>query len=323
MGKYIKRFRNHAEYEAYTASTEFVKPNVSSCINGADVHYTSKPHDYSKDYLTFEALENGTFQFTNDISYSLDNGNTWTELSANTDSPIVTANKKIRWKGELIPIVHEDKTQVGGIGVFSSTSRFNVEGNPMSLLYGDNFKGQTDLTGKHSAFYRLFYSCSNLINAEHLSLPATILAEQCYSSMFNSCTNLVTAPQLPATTLANYCYGWMFENCTSLATAPQLSATTLANYCYAGMFNGCTSLTTAPQLSATTLANGCYNYMFNGCTHLTSITCLATDISATSCTTKWLSGVAASGTFTKAASMESWTTGGSGIPSNWTVVDAQ
>ncbi len=61
--------------------------------------------------------------------------------------------------------------------------------------------------------------------------------------------------------------------------------------------------------------------MFLGCTNLNSVTCLATNISASSCTTDWLSGVAATGTFTKAASMTSWSSGASGIPSGWTVAD--
>jgi hypothetical protein len=61
--------------------------------------------------------------------------------------------------------------------------------------------------------------------------------------------------------------------------------------------------------------------MFNGCSNLNSITCLATDISASNCTTNWVDGVAASGTFTKAASMSSWATGVSSIPRNWTVQD--
>lgn len=60
--------------------------------------------------------------------------------------------------------------------------------------------------------------------------------------------------------------------------------------------------------------------MFNGCTNLNSVTCLATDISATDCTKDWLDGVAATGTFTKAASMTGWTIdSASGIPTGWTV----
>ena len=140
--------------------------------------------------------------------------------------------------------------------------------------------------------------------------------------MFNGCTSLTTAPELPATTLTNYCYRSMFNGCTSLVTAPELPATTLAESCYANMFEGCTNLTTAPNLPATTLTQGCYWEMFGGCTSLNSITCLATDISASRCTNVWVTNVAANGTFTKASSMTSWTTGVSGIPDNWAIQDA-
>jgi hypothetical protein len=61
--------------------------------------------------------------------------------------------------------------------------------------------------------------------------------------------------------------------------------------------------------------------MFLACSNLNSITCLATDISASNCTKDWVLGVAANGTFTKAASMTSWASGFNGIPNNWTVVD--
>ena len=114
----------------------------------------------------------------------------------------------------------------------------------------------------------------------------------------------------------------MFRGCTNLTTASELPATILASYCYQYMFYGCTSLTTAPDLPATTLANYCYSYMFNGCKKLNSLTCIATDISATNCTYNWVSGVASSGTFIKAKTITSWTTGASGIPRGWTVQNA-
>lgn len=110
------------------------------------MHYN--PWTYAEAYLTFVALEDGTFQLsTNTISYSLDNGETWTELAANTASPTITAGNKIMWKGELIP------SSGAGVGIFSATGNFDVQGNVMSLLFGDNYKGQTDLTGKNYAFY--------------------------------------------------------------------------------------------------------------------------------------------------------------------------
>lgn len=121
--------------------------------------------------------------------------------------------------------------------------------------------------------------------------------------------------------MVNYQFKNLFNECIYLTSAEHLGlpATTLTEGCYERMFRNCASLTTAPELPATTLAQGCYQNMFNGCTSLNNIKCLATNISASDCTTSWVSGVAASGTFVKAASMTSWTTGDNGIPTGWTV----
>lgn len=253
------------------------------------------PHDYSLDYLTFTATESGTFKFIYNTSepfeYSLDDGETWEYYESGMDSPTVNAGEKIMWKALILGF-----NDSNGIGTFSSTGAFTVEGNIMSLLYYDLFVGETDLTHYNRAFMYLFSGCTGITSAENLILPATTLTTACYRQMFDGCTNLTTAPALPATTLASFCYHAMFRNCTSL--------------------------TTAPELPATTLAESCYNTMFRGCTNLNNITCLAIDISASSCLTAWVRDVqTTSGTFTKASSMSSWTTGYNGIPTNWTVVD--
>lgn len=196
------------------------------------------------------------------------------------------------------------------------------------VCYYQMFKGCTALTTApelpaltlaQNCYSSMFYGCTSLTTAP--TLPATILKQACYQEMFQGCTGLTSAPALPATTLANYCYQSMFSGCVGLITAPALPATTLVGYCYQNMFKGCTGLTTAPELPATTLATSCYSSMFQGCTSLNYIKCLATDISATKCLTYWVSGVASTGTFVKDATMTGWTTGTSGIPSGWTVVD--
>ena len=140
-------------------------------------------------------------------------------------------------------------------------------------------------------YSKMFLRCTSLASAP--VLPATTLANGCYLAMFNGCSALTTAPELPATTLAERCYDAMFFECTSLTTAPELPATTLATRCYDGMFRGCTSLTTA-VLPAKTLVAGCYMMMFWDCTNLSNLTMLATEVSAgddetkTSCTDMWL-----------------------------------
>ena len=119
-------------------------------------------------------------------------------------------------------------------------------------------------------------------------------------------------------------FALLFTNCTTLTDASNLilPATTLQNRCYFRMFYGCTNLTKAPILPAETLAKRCYTQMFYDCSNLNYIECLATNISAENCVSYWVSGVSATGTFTKAASMTSWPSGISGIPSGWTVQDA-
>ena len=250
---------------------------VSSIYLGSNKLWPA--HDYSKDYLTFEAIEDATFKFTkNSLQYSLDDGSTWTTLAANTATPTVLAGNKILWKQTgLTP-------SSSGIGIFSATGNFEASGNIMSLYYGDGFVGQNNLTGKNYAFRSLFNGNGMLINVKNLILPATTLSTYCYHQMFYGCSSLTTPPIiLPATILSTYCYYQMFANCSSLTTAPELPATTLADHCYFYMFTSCSSLTTAPELAATTLAKSCYYAMFGSCSSLTTAPELPATTLATNC----------------------------------------
>ena len=96
--------------------------------------------------------------------------------------------------------------------------------------------------------------------------------------------------------------------------------------CYKGMFKGCTSLTIAPDLPAPepqTGGNGRYQLMFAHCTSLRSVKCLATSgVNNGNCFSDWLRDVNATGTFTKLSGVSDWTSGTSGIPAGWTVVEA-
>ena len=227
------------------------------CIVAAKISYNN--YKENLEYFCIEALEDGLQAklSVNACEYSLDR-NTWNNLSAATNTPAVNTGDKIYFRGNLTP------TSSNGIGTFTISKKCNVKGNIMSLLYGDDFEEQNDLTGKNYTFYKLFYNCTKIADASELVLPATKLASNCYYYMFRDCTSLVTSPALPATTLKTSCYSYMLYGCTSLVTAPALPATTLVNNCYSYMFQGCTSLVTSPELPATTLASDCYSYMFYG-----------------------------------------------------------
>ena len=163
----------------------------------------------------------------------------------------------------------------------------------------------------------------SLIDSTNFSTLTTLSSAYTFCNLFNLCTGLTDASELllPATTLTKWCYFYMFIDCKSLTQAPSLPVTTLTNGCYSEMFRNCTSLTTAPELPATSLAERCYQGMFRNCDNLNYIRCLATDISARYCTSDWVSGVLSTGTFVTPSSTN-WSTGRSGIPTNWTKVDA-
>ena len=123
-----------------------------------------------------------------------------------------------------------------------------------------------------------------------------------------------------------YCCSQLFAGNSGLTDASLLllPATALTKGCYYKMFDGCTSLTKAPELPAETLKEKCYSEMFSFCGSLNYIKCLATDISATDCTYYWLDHFYSRppGTFVKNPNMTSWPRNNSGIPKDWTVIDA-
>ncbi len=297
-----------------TATAETLESNKIYPVN-----LTMAP-DFLATPLTVEAAVAGaavTFDIntsaaTNPIYYST-NGTEWTEYTDNTPITLTNVGDIVQFRGDNARYATGPGTSICSKINFSENCY--VYGNIMSLITSTDFSTETTLTGSYS-LYGLFYDNSHLLTdaSRPILLPATTLTDQCYSSMFGSCTNLtiapelpamemkkrcynnmfegctklIAAPELPATTLADDCYGSMFELCTELITAPELPATTLAKGCYYYMFSGCSKLATAPELPATTLANECYMYMFTGCTKLSSVTCLATNISADDCLSSWL-----------------------------------
>lgn len=251
-------------------------------------------HDYSLDYFTIESLENSNaISLSKSSSTSSDktiqwstDGTTWNTYTSSYPSTTITTLNT----GDKIMIKGSNTSYQGN--KITSTKKFNVYGNIMSLLYGDNFVGQTTLTANNT--FNNFLSKSNLVDASNLILAATTLSANCYRQMFFLCALLTTAPELPATTLVDYCYYGMFQSCRILTTAPLLSATTLRKYCYGNMFSACSQLN--------------------------SITCLATNITAANSMLGWLSSVSATGTFTKKSGV-TYPSGQNGIPSGWAVVD--
>jgi hypothetical protein len=252
--RYIKSFANDSAIQEAVDNKTLGKPYVALNESAGTIDWNGKDIDYSKMYLTIEALKDGDFYIKkNDTEHSV-NGGDWVYGKATLS---LSKGDTVRLKGTA-----------GGRGCFSgNTLDFNVYGNIESLEYGDDFIGKTNFVNLRP-YADMFKYCNMLINSENLVLPVTTLNSECYANMFEGCTGLITAPNLPAGVLANRCYKWMFFNCNSL------------------------------------------NY----------IKCLATDISVSDCLNAWVGGVSPTGTFVKKAGVE-WSTGASGIPDGWTVIE--
>ena len=236
MGKYIKYYDTHSEYDGEKDLLDL--PNVAWCEQEEDVHYNPE-HDYSQDYLTFDIVSDGTLIWKRivvnhgsgscNINYSIDNGLTWIEISP-SDTPFlnVTQGQKILFKGNY-STYHSEWGNSGTPDYescdhnFSGTASFNVSGNIMSMISGDNFINTTSF-GNQTFWF--FFQNSNVINAKNLILPVLTLTKYCYARMFNNCTSLITAPELPATTLVSNCYYYMFNGCSNLNYIKAMFTTT-------------------------------------------------------------------------------------------------
>lgn len=301
-------FDSASTYEEFTESENYVLPNVSLVMEDGSVHYKE---DYTKEYLTIEALATGYISFkiasllTEDdlpyVEYSV-NGNDWIQVDNVNDTQVdvrvqVNGGDNVRWRANAERISINTSYTNQYFSDFGSNIRFNVYGNIMSLFYGDDFEDKKSFKNGYSRnLQRLFYY-TNVVSANNLILPATSLNSFDYEYMFYGCSNLISAPDLPATTISSYTYQNMFSDCRNLIYPPRISCKNFKNYscegmfnncqkiesppimkcesvsymCFSEMFRGCKNLKTMPLLPCTSLSTGCYRWMFSYCESLTSV----------------------------------------------------
>jgi hypothetical protein len=236
---------------------------------------------FEEQYFTFEALEAGTFTLTIPSGLSTSN---LTSVSYSTDGgqTWTTTNN-----ADSTEVIITTPTIAAGDKVLWKGSGVRLGSSP-------SIASKFSATGS----FKIYGCIASLIKGEQFK--DFIFPSSGYGyfaiDLFRGNTYLVDAENLI-----------LPSNC--------------AVNCYSNIFRGCTNMVKAPVLPATSLKNNSYNAMFYGCSSLNYIKCLATSISATGCTSNWVNGVAATGTFVKAASIGNWTTGDNGIPSGWTVID--
>ena len=289
-------------------------------------------HDYSQDYFTIESLEDGNeikmqrSESPNNpiLSYSLDDGETWTTttISGKVTFGTINTGQKIIFKGNNTRL----SVSYNSYNYFNATKQFKVYGNVMSLLNGDDFKTNYEFdnsTDNHCAgILRSLY----LVDASNLILPALTIYSSSYNGMFRGATALQYGPKMLATTpTGKECCSSMFEGCINLEEPIEINFTTLSQQCCMRMF--CmdrNSRITTPKMTKSPIlrvhqgTTDCYKEMFKGNGNLNEITCL---LYTSGGTNSWIQNAgAATGTFYKHPS-RTWSNNNDGVPTGWTVED--
>lgn len=220
----------NGEGEVINVVTEYrVSPDP-----GPDIDYKTIP-------LTFEILNEGEFYIKNGMINL--NDTEWQEF----------INKSIEVQAGDIVRVKDADTSNRQLFEYTDCT-FNVYGNIMSLLDGNNFQDMDEL---QNTFIMMFADL-NVVSAENLVLPSTICSE-CYKQMFLDCKLLTKVPTLSAATLEQECYYGMFSGCVNLNNIKMLATDLTASDCLSGWVNGVAAngtFTKATGVEIPTGANG-------------------------------------------------------------------
>ena len=202
--KYIKKFPQHSNYQAFISGGEegVDLPNVSYCENENEVHYNP-------------------IQSNNEIWYTSSNGNIVT-LSFNSTTPFLDAEENdiaivsnTYKNGKGVIKLEKDCYQLGGY-VFSNCTTLKSITIPNSVT---------------SIGQSAFSSCSNLIN---ITIPNSVTSIG--TNAFNNCRSLtsITIPNLVTS------IRWSaFNNCKSLTS---ITIPNLVRFIEGNAFYNCTKL---------------------------------------------------------------------------------
>ena len=269
------------------------------------------PVDYSTLPLTFRAV-NTSAQVkiyknqsppTLSTKYSYD-GETWNNYTVNTTLTI-PCGQVVMFKGN--GNIFNSWTNQSTYNAFG-VSGGNVElyGNVLSLV---NWNTSLNINNLFHQIFRDITSTNCIgLYAHNLYLPSGDYYSSSYGGQF----------------------AWLFENSTALKTAPIVRTIGAAANMYRYIFAGCTNLSSKVVINS---VNGGGASFLAACNNCSNVKCIEVDFTTWPTTMAmtdygvWVgftNGVSSTGTFIKPRTLSlNKQSDGSGIPSNWTVVNKE
>ena len=148
-------------------------------------------------YVTFTAAEAQTFKMKTTDNYNIDkleyslDGNNWTAVEKDKGVEFGGAKGSLRLRGTNINGTASNFSKYSTIKFTDKNVEVACTGDIRTLL---DWRKYSTVDTQNARFCSLFKNCAVLTSAPEL--PATTLAEGCYSSMFAECTKLSTVTML-------------------------------------------------------------------------------------------------------------------------------
>lgn len=172
MAKYLKKFADHSAYQSFVQGGEpnFIKPNVSHCVQENDVHYNGIKHPLT---ITYNVT-------SNEVQYGLKlyNYNNGEDVEYNRSG--IDEFESIEFNGTALNI--SDLDDDGGVYYPSSTGTFVCEFvlKDPSIIISNMFRGCDNIVsvdipnGVTSIGERAFQSDNSLLTT--VTLPSSVNA---------------------------------------------------------------------------------------------------------------------------------------------------
>ena len=238
MSRKLHKFQTVAEYQAYSASTDYTTPCVAVVEENNVIYYDYGDNKPQPNYTDFKVSSK---------SLVSDGGDTYglgEKLCLNYIPSGVTSLEDAFSNWSSL----EEVTCKIPDGVTNMNSTF---------YYCSSLVTAPVIPSGVTSLYYTFGSCSSLVNAPEIPSGVTSL----YNT-FRNCSSLVNAPEIPSGVTD---MSYTFRNCSSLVTAPVIPSgvTDMSN-----TFNGCTSLKEVTFLHTTPPS---YNNTLTDCPKLETI----------------------------------------------------